>query len=441
MRSLAGSSVLILVALLLSISLTHAQDTQGDIYVEANIDNLSPYVGQQIIYNFKLYDAVGFTNPLYQPSDFEGFWRIDIGVVSQTTEQINGRRYSVTTIATALYPTHSGSIIIQPSSVVLPETGFRVEQILTANLVSLEIQNLPEGKPSNFNGAVGQFTMSATLDRQVVNVGEPVTMTVTVSGTGNVEQLPPPAVPDYWRSTINAGNYRSQIQNGLLIGTRDYQIIFIPASSGSQELPSITLDYFDPVSTNYKLLSTSLIPIQVSGDALTSPNSSDDYFEPSLRLKPIESLTPIETNPLSMIIAALLPLLIVLVAGYQKRLKTRKAQLSVKLRQQRALQGAIRSLKVMSLADTKAGYQVVDDVFKRYVADKLEMELHVVKQSDLIQLLILNKVSESAVSRVQKFVSDVEAGKFSALSDNITLQRRDQMTKFLRDIDTEWVVR
>ena len=56
-----------------------AQEVQGDIYVESSIDNPNPYVGQQVIYNFKLYDAVGLTNPLYQPSNFEGFWHIDIG--------------------------------------------------------------------------------------------------------------------------------------------------------------------------------------------------------------------------------------------------------------------------------------------------------------------------------------------------------------------------
>src|SRR5690349_10439225 len=136
MRSLCCSCLLIILITLLSISFVQAQDIQGDVYVEANVDNSNPYVGQQIIYSFKLYDAVGLINPLYQPSDFEGFWRIDIGVISQTSEQINGRQYTVTTISSALYPTHSGSLTIQPSSVVLPETVFRSKQTLTANPVS-----------------------------------------------------------------------------------------------------------------------------------------------------------------------------------------------------------------------------------------------------------------------------------------------------------------
>ena len=124
MRFLSALFAAVVLVILLTVSPIHAQDVQGDVYVEASVDNSSPYVGQQIIYTFKLYDAVGLTNPLYQPSNFEELWRIDIGVVSQTSEQINGRRYNVTSIATALYPTHSGSITIQPVSVVLPETVF-----------------------------------------------------------------------------------------------------------------------------------------------------------------------------------------------------------------------------------------------------------------------------------------------------------------------------
>ena len=77
---------------------TLVQDVQDDVYVEASVNNAHPYVGQQIIYTFKLFDAVGLTNPLYQPSDFEGFWRVDIGVVLQTTEQINGRQYIVKSV-------------------------------------------------------------------------------------------------------------------------------------------------------------------------------------------------------------------------------------------------------------------------------------------------------------------------------------------------------
>src|SRR5262249_25969160 len=149
-------------------------------------------------------------------------------------------------------PTHSGSITVQPASVVLPETVFHSKQILTADPILLNVKPLPVSNSKDFTGAVGQFSMSASLDRQTGNVGEPVTMTLTLSGTGNVEQLPAPVVPDKWRATINVGKFESEVQSGLIVGSRDYQIVFFPSTSGTQELPSITLEYFDPVGANYK---------------------------------------------------------------------------------------------------------------------------------------------------------------------------------------------
>ncbi|MBA3869372.1 MAG: BatD family protein [Anaerolineae bacterium] len=427
-------------AIILAVSPIYAQDVQGDVYVEASVDNTNPYVGQQVIYSLKLYDAVGLINPLYQPSNFEGFWRIDIGVVSQTNEQINGRTYNVTTISTALYPTHSEAINIQPSSVILPETVFRAKQTLTANPVSLDVKALPQSNSSAFNGAVGQFTMSASLDRQAVNIGEPVTMTLTVSGTGNIEQLPPPALPDNWRATINAGNFKSQTQNGLIIGTRDYQIVFTPTSTGDQELPAITLNYFDPVDANYKSMSTSPIQIQVSGDTVAAPNLSLDDSEPSLSLKPIGSQATGTTSPLIFIMAGLLPLLGVAAIGYQQWNKTRKAQLEKRIRQQQAAQIAIRNLKALALADSKSSYQVIEKIFNRYLSDKLDMDLKVVKQSNLMQLLTQNGTSENIKSKVQVFVSDIEEGQFSPSAEDIAPQKTEDLVKLLRDIDAEWIV-
>jgi hypothetical protein len=433
--------VVFCLSILLSISLVRAQDVQGDVYVEARVDNPNPYVGQQIIYSFKLYDAVEVANPLYEPSDFEGFWRTDLGVVSQTAEQINGRRYRVTTISTALYPTHAGTITIQPSSVVLAETVFRSKQTLTANPVSIDVKALPTSNSPNFNGAVGQFTMSAAIDRKAVKVGEPLLVTVTISGTGNVEQLPPPTIPDNWRVTINTGDFSSKIHNGLIVGTRDYQIVFIPVTAGIQELPPITLDYFDPVGVNYQSLSTSPIQIQVSSDAVTLPNTALSSTEPSLKLKPIGDLSGTDTNPFLIIVAILFPLIAVIVIWYQQRLKIRTAQLQIGMRRQQALQVASRGLQSMILDDSKANYQLIDNIFMGYIADKLNTDLEKVKQADLWQLLPLTRTPEGVISKVKTFMSEVDEGLFSLSAEGITKQRCDVLIERLRDIDAEWVVR
>ncbi len=426
---------------LVGATLTYAQDVQGDVYVVASVDNLSPYVGQQIIYSFRLYDAIGLTNPLYQPSDFEGFWRVDIGVVSQTSEDINGRQYTVTTIATALYATQPGEQSIQPSSVVLPETVFRSKTSLTANSVLVQVQSLPEGQPPGFNGAVGQFTMNATLDRQSVSVGQPVTMSLTVNGTGNVEQLPPPIVPEGWRLTVNTGGYSSDLQNGLIVGSRDYQIVLFPANSGVQELPPITLNYFDPSAMAFRSVGTSPIEIDVldsSGNSVEQPADTSEAF---LKLKPIRDLNGSSTvlSISAFILLFFLPILGVGAAiGWQWTRKKRR-DVQDRLRQQQALRVALTQIKRVELSDSRLGYEQMSHILQKYVADKLAVEFDNQNRVDILSLLTSYEASKSAIVKMNLLIQVIDEGLFAPTFKNNSLSSPDDISRLLTDVDNAWM--
>ncbi len=424
-----------------AISPAFAQEVQGDVYVEVSVDNTNPYVGQQVIYKFKLYDAVGLTNPLYQPSDFEGFWRVDIGVLSQTSEQINGRQYTVTTIATALYPTQSGAIIIKPSSVVLPETVFRPKTTLTANPLSLNIQALPVGQPADFGGAVGQFNVSAALDRQSVNQGEPITLTLTVTGTGNIEQLLLPTASQNWRSTVNAGNYSNELQNGIIIGKRDYQIVFFPTSIGKQQLPPITLNYFDPNTGTYRSVGTAPVDIEVFGSSSNTTSQSMPLPETSLKLKPISSVIVNDTNlgfgafGLLMV----LPLLIVLGSFGWKWTKNKRQQQQMLLRQKQALQVAKQQLNHVTWSDTQTMYEQIGQIVQKYVVDKLNIELLGSNKLDILALMNTADVPKSVIINMTTLIQQVDEGLFSPSTQVIPPSRREDIAKLLSDIDRQWV--
>lgn len=433
--------MIISVLALLAISPAFAQNVQGDVYVEASVDNPDPYIGQQIIYKFKLYDAVGLTNPLYQPSDFEGFWRVDIGVLSQSTEQINGRKYTVTTIATALYPTQSGETMIKPSSVILPETVFRSKTTLTANPLSLKVQALPNGQPTDFGGAVGQFNVSAALDRQSVNQGEPITLTLTVSGTGNIEQLPAPAAPPNWRSTVTVGNYSSELENGIIIGKRDYQIVFFPSNIGKQELPPITLNYFDPSAGVYRSAGTSPVDIEVLGDVNNSAAQFSPLPETSLKLKPVSAVLVNDSNLGGSIfgLLMLLPLLVVLGSFGWQWMKSKRQQQQILLRQKQALQVAKQQLNRVTFSDTQNAYEQVRFIIQKYVADKLNVDQLDSNKLDILALMDTSDVSRSAFDSMTTLIQEVDEALFAPSTQLISASRRDEVAKLLADIDRQWV--
>ncbi len=424
---------------LLPIPSAFAQDGQGDVYVEASVDNANPYIGQQIIYKFKLYDAVGLSNPLYQPSDFEGFWRVDIGVISQTVEQINGRQYTVTTIATALYPTQSGEATIKPSSVVLPETVFRPKTTLTTQPLFINVQALPDGKPADFGGAVGQFDISAVLDRQSANQGEPITMTLSVSGTGNIEQLPPPPSPQKWRTTVTAGNYSSELQNGIIVGKRDYQIVFFPTATGKQALPPITLNYFDPDAGVYRSVGTAPVDIEVQGDASNTYEQPSFSPEASLKLKSVSSL--IVNNRLSigsLILLLLLPLAVVFISFLWQWTKTKRQRQHIRIRQQKALPTAIQQLNRLTFSDTQTTYHQISQIVQKYIADKLNVNLLGSSTLDILELIDDAGVPISIFSNVMTLVQEIDEGLFAPSTQDVSPSRRDAIVKLLTEIDHQW---
>lgn len=417
---------------------TFAQDVQGDVYVEASVSNADPYVGEQIIYKFVLYDAVGLANPLYQPSDFESFWRIDMGVTSQMSAQINGRQYTVTTIATALYATQPGDVMIHPSSVVLPETVFRSKTTLTANPIGINVRSLPEGKPADFDGAVGRFNVVASLDRPSVNVGEPITLSLMITGTGNVEQLPAPSVPQNWRTTVNAGTYSSEIQNGMVVGKRGYQLVFFPTSPGQQELPSIALDYFDPDAVAYRSVSTSPVKIDVLGENVDAVSSQQ--IEPSLKLKPVTDLTSSENSlPTGLfLVLFLVPLIGVIFFFGWRWLNTQYRRRERVRRQQQALAGAIKQINTVSVSDVRSGYEQLNAILRRYVADKLNISA---AQSDVRSIIETQNIPKSTTEKINLLLEKVEAGLFAPSAQEFSSSYRHEIIELLTDIDREWVTK
>jgi hypothetical protein len=267
-----------------------AQDSasKADYFVTAEIDNPTPFVGQQITYRVRFYDRTDVADPLYEAPDYEGFWRIDKHNSAQTTEVQNGATYKVTVVETALFPTRAGKLNIPPAKVLLPETVFRAKEELQSNPVAVQARPLPGGAPANFSGAVGQFTLSAALDRSAAKVGEPIKLTLTVSGTGNVEQLPMPPVtaPDGWRVIANPASYTVEEKDGLMVGSNTYTISLVAGKAGQATLPPITLHYFDPAKMAYLTVQANSITLEGTGDIASAQVVTDVGKSAVLAIKP-----------------------------------------------------------------------------------------------------------------------------------------------------------
>ncbi|HEY1791713.1 MAG TPA: BatD family protein [Opitutaceae bacterium] len=121
--------------------------------------------------------------------------------------------------------------------------------------VSIDVRPLPP-EPEGFTGAVGQFQISSKIVPTEVKVGEPITWTVELSGTGNwpeIRGLPPREVPASFQA-IQPKPKRTQPAAKLFDGSLSEDIVLVPAASGTYTLPPLLFRYFDPKSGTYRTI-------------------------------------------------------------------------------------------------------------------------------------------------------------------------------------------
>ncbi|MBN2407462.1 MAG: protein BatD, partial [Elusimicrobia bacterium] len=178
-----------------------------EMYVEQDLDLPQAYVGQQVTYVFKFYRRVNLvSNPSFEAPDFKGFIKEDLPPNKTYRANIKGMQYMVTEVRFALFPISSGDYVIpQARLIVTVEDVFSADDFfsrffsegkkkaLTTSPLEVHIKPLPEeGRPSGFSGAVGEYDVKISLDKQTVKQGEPVTLSVDIEGVGDPKTIKAP---------------------------------------------------------------------------------------------------------------------------------------------------------------------------------------------------------------------------------------------------------
>jgi hypothetical protein len=164
------------------------------------------YKGQQIVLDYVLYTRQNLEsyNILNEP-DFEGFFAQPINDLSGRPgrKTINGKEYYTQTIRRiVLYPQKTGKYAIGPVNCtidVIVENGrssfffqdTRKQQI-TTNSLKIDIKDLPQTAPTTFSGAVGEFTMKASVNKSVIGLGETIVIKMEIEGDGDPKVVQPP---------------------------------------------------------------------------------------------------------------------------------------------------------------------------------------------------------------------------------------------------------
>ncbi|MFM7749522.1 MAG: BatD family protein [Opitutaceae bacterium] len=146
----------------------------------------------------------------------------------------------------------------------------RMEQVsVTSDQPTLEVKPLPAGAPASFGGAVGQFKLTSKVVPEKAAVGEPVTWTLELTGTGNwpdIAGLPPRNVSQDFK-VVQPKARRTPAEGKLFDATLTEDVVLVPSKPGTYTLGPVTLAYFDPQSGTYRTVTTPKTSLVITAPA------------------------------------------------------------------------------------------------------------------------------------------------------------------------------
>ena len=252
---------------------TYVEVSTGGVHqIEVEVDTSQPYINAPFTYTFRyLYTTVLPTRESPSPRlpTFHDFFVEKLQKVPTYTQQIRGQTFWVEAYTHKLYPKKTGQIVLAPAELLLPLP--QGHKTLKTKPLKLTVQPIPEtGRPPHFNGAIGEYQISAEIERGWVEVGQALTLTVRISGHGNIQTAIPPKLPPIAGVMVSGPN----LMEDTTATSRIYAYVLTPARTGALRIPAIKYAYFDPNRAVYATTETTPIPISVR------PNPNDPIDDP-----------------------------------------------------------------------------------------------------------------------------------------------------------------
>lgn len=415
-----------IVLILFLVSSLLAQDEVG--FVEAEVDNLTPYIGEPIAYTVRVFDAGTTTGKQYEPPTFASFGQIE-GEESTEIATLNGRQYTIISQNTVLIPLVAGSLTIEPATIIVPETALQSGATLTSEAIAIEVLPLPPDSSGTFSRAIGQFTMDLVSQTSEYRVGEPFTLQLIVEGSGNLEQSISPELPlpENWRFFSNPPVFE------LISATtsrRIFEWVVIPSTAGEQRIAPIVFTYFDPQIDNYRSISSTSLELSVlegnvAFDTVGVPESTVQLSDAPLPLRPMIATVGRNPNNLGMLywlLWGIPPILLVLtwaisrkrvdgVIAQKGNTKTKKIQSVAK--GSNALKQLQKGLRV-ALKETNAAttFELTFAAIFNYFSQKFRED--VTTKQDIID--ILTDYPPKLQEQVLNCIETAESGRYAPVS-------------------------
>ena len=283
---------------------------KGPVFLTAALGSRKAYVEQQVPYTLKLHLRTNVSDiSLDLPETDELTFR-QLEKPKEYQAVYHDVSYRILEVSYGVMPLTPGRFRIPPARMGLtvysarkrtprglfddPFFGgaLRTGRPLTVSSEPLALEVLPfpeKEKPELFSGLVGKFTIEGTLSGSEVHVGDSVTLTVRLSGKGNVNRLPDLKILplDHLKTYADEPVFQTRASADGLSGSKTMKWALVPDKEGRYTIPPFTISYFDPAAETYRTQKTQPLALKVlpgeTQTLVTSPQTekSKDPSKPA----------------------------------------------------------------------------------------------------------------------------------------------------------------
>ena len=429
----------------------HNFDWGGEIFIDVTTDKQEYYVGEQVLYTLRQFDTITNYKNIHTQcsrSSIGGFLSINLPRSSDKVLLNYNYRWSENHNF-ALFPNMVGNHLLGQMSLHYSATRGSASQwgSLEAPPISVTIKPLPEkGRPDDFFGAVGNFSIYASIRQTYAMANEEIVLTVTVKGTGNTGAITSPVEPDL----SSFKSYSLKIDEDVtkdrqfVGGTKTWSYSFLPKKHGQITIQPFRLSYFNPKDHRYHTVSTEPIIVNVMENnrvatkknpdtrqqsAIQSIASDIRFIKPDKKTLKSEEAAVHSSGYFYLVYTLSFAFFLISISVKKRRdsLLFNPSAKRQNLALKRARQRLAEASDILDQGDIKGFYGKIHNCVMTYIEDKLTIQKRVLKLDSLIIILQQRGITQTDAEKIRNIFELCDFAEYSPgglqLSDHTSVVR------------------
>ena len=289
-----------------------------------------------------------------------------------------------------------------------------------------------EGKPVGFTGAVGNFDLNFSLNKDVLKASESFQGTIKVSGRGNLKLFNLPKINVPAALEVYEPEHTENIKTNLLgmQGSIQDTYTIVPEFQGNYPIPGVSFSYFDPNKNRYVTLNSEEQMVNVNegpvagtsskGQAVSNllrPKLNEDQFNfiaLETKLIPIKSTDSFFGGRMFYLML-FLPFVLLLLISIWLKTQIGLTNDPMTLRQKAANRLAKKYLSSAkkALGEKEVFYNALERALHNYLKAKLHIVTAEFSKARISSLLQDKEVSSIVIKDFVRLLEDCEAARYA----------------------------